>query len=404
MRKLLFSALIGGLTLVSCTSDDDSLTPGEENEIETPINYTFERDNNSTVSYGGQTSRLQMADELLSNFNDFDNASEELLSNMFSNVNTPFENSSLNESSKSVKSKVAASNLYFSTNNVESSEIRADFENWITVQMNEVAANRNELAEPGVAGQIADGEAVRYVDSKGFEMNQAFGKSLIGGLVVDQILNNYLTSAVLDEGDNRTNNELGMVEEGKSYTTMEHKWDEAYGYLYGDPSIPSNDPNSALGDNDDNLLFKYMGRVEGDEDFAGIAEETFDAFKTGRAAIVAGNYDLRDEQVAIIRENISEIIAIRAIYYMQAGKDAIAANNYGAAFHDLSEGFGFIYSLRFTNKPGTNMPYLSKEKIDMFKEQLLDGNGFWDVTPETLDSISEEIAAAFDFTVAEAAE
>lgn len=89
---------------------------------------------------------------------------------------------------------------------------------------------------------------------------------------------------------------------------------------------------------------------------------------------------------------------------MQAGKNALAANDFGGAFHDLSEGFGFIYSLRFTNKPGTNMPYLSKEKVDMFKEQLLAGNGFWDVTPETLDSISEEIAAAFDFSVAEAAE
>ncbi len=404
MRKLLFSAIIGGLTLVSCTSDDDALTPEGENQIETPSNYTFERDNNSTVSYSGQTTRLQMSAELLSNFNDFDNASEELLSNMFSNENAPFENASLNESSKSVKSKVAASSLYFSTNNVESSEIRADFESFISTQMNEVAANKEVLAEAGVAGQIADGDAVRYVNSKGLEMNQAFAKSLIGGLVVDQMLNNYLSSAVLDEGDNRTNNDMELVEEGNYYTTMEHKWDEAYGYLYGDPSIPAADPNSVLNESDDRLLFNYLGRVDNDDDFSGIAEETFEAFKTGRAAIVAGDYELRDEQVAIIRENISEVVAIRAIYYLQAGKEAIAANNYGAAFHDLSEGFGFVYSLRFTNKPGTNMPYLSKEAVDMYKEQLLAGNGFWDVTPETLDNISEEIAAAFDFTVAEEAE
>ena len=404
MRKLLFSAIIGGLTLVSCTSDDDALTPEGENQIETPSNYTFERDNNSTVSYSGQTTRLQMSAELLSNFNDFDNASEELLSNMFSNENAPFENASLNESSKSVKSKVAASSLYFSTNNVESSEIRADFESFISTQMNEVAANKEVLAEAGVAGQIADGDAVRYVNSKGLEMNQAFAKSLIGGLVVDQMLNNYLSSAVLDEGDNRTNNDMELVEEGNYYTTMEHKWDEAYGYLYGDPSIPAADPNSVLNESDDRLLFNYLGRVDNDDDFSGIAEETFEAFKTGRAAIVAGDYELRDEQVAIIRENISEVVAIRAIYYLQAGKEAIAANNYGAAFHDLSEGFGFVYSLRFTNKPGTNMPYLSKEAVDMYKEQLLAGNGFWDVTPETLDNISEEIAAAFDFNVAEAAE
>lgn len=402
MKKLLFSAILGGLTLVSCTSDDTPAPGG--NQIETPVNYTFQRDNNSTVSFSGQTARLQMTDELLSNFKEFDNATVELLSNMFVNENSPFENASLNESSKSVKSKVAASNLYFSANSVESSEIKADFENWISKQINEVAASQNELAAPGVAGQIADGDAIRYVDAKGFEMDQTFGKSLIGALVVDQMLNNYLASTVLDEGDNRINNDQEIVEEGKAYTTMEHKWDEAYGYLYGDPSIPAEDPNSVLGNNDDNLLFKYLGRVEGDEDFTGIAEETFEAFKTGRAAIVAGDYELRDEQVAIIRENISEIIGIRAVYYLQAGKNEIEANNYGAAFHDLSEGFGFIYSLRFTNKPGTNMPYLSREKVDNYLEQLLEGNGLWDVTPETLDAISQEIAAEFDFTVAEAAE
>ncbi|HKJ47887.1 MAG TPA: DUF4856 domain-containing protein [Christiangramia sp.] len=402
MKKLLFSAILGGLSLVSCTSDD-SPTPGGK-QIDTPVNYTFQRDNNSTVSYSGQTTRLQMSAELLSNFNDFDNASEELLSNMFSNENAPFKNASLNESSKSVKSKVAASNLYFSTNNVESSEIRTDFENWISVQMNEVAANRNEVAAAGVAGQIADGDAIRYVDSKGLEMNQAFAKSLIGGLLADQMLNNYLSSAVLDEGDNRANNDMEAVEEGKSYTTMEHKWDEAYGYLYGDPSIPAADPNSVLNESDDRLLFNYLGRVDNDDDFSGIAEETFEAFKTGRAAIVAGDYATRDEQVSIIRENISEVIAIRAVHYLQGGKAALANNNMGSAFHELSEGFGFIYSLRFTNKPGTNMPYIAKEEVDMFKEQLLAGNGFWDVTPETLDSISEEIASAFDFTVAEAAE
>jgi hypothetical protein len=29
-------------------------------------------------------------------------------------------------------------------------------------------------------------------------------------------------------------------------------------------------------------------------------------------------------------------------------------------------------------------------------------NGFWDITPETLDTVSEAMAAKFDFTVAQA--
>ncbi|WP_298246348.1 DUF4856 domain-containing protein [uncultured Christiangramia sp.] len=403
MKKLFVSAFVAALTLSSCSSDDDSDILNEKN-IEVPVSYEFTRNGASTVNFEGQTTRLQMSAEILSNFTDFDNASEEMLLNMFANENSPFANADLNASSKSIKSKVAASNLYFATNNVEASEIKADFESWITEQMTTVKANKDVLAEAGQAGQIAQGTLVRYVNGKGLELNQAFAKSLIGGLLADQILNNYLSQPVLDEADNRLNNDDELPEEGENYTTMEHKWDEAYGYLYGDPSIPASNPNSILNESDDRLLFSYLGQVDEDEDFTGLAEETFEAFKTGRAAIVAGNYIVRDEQVAIIRENISKTIAVRAVYYLQDGKNLLANGEFGAAFHALSEGYGFLYSLRFTNDPMTNMPYVSVSDINNFKDQLLSGNGFWEVSPDTLDSISEKIAAEFDFSVAEAAE
>lgn len=402
MKKFTLLALAAGLTLGSCSSDDVELP--EDNILIVPENYTFERGNTSTVNYEGQTTRLQMAAEIFSAFNDFENSTSESLSNMFANENSPFSSAALNESSKSVKSKVAASKLYFSANTVESTEIKNDFEAFIEEQMTVVKAGKDELAAPGIAGQIADGSSERYVNGQGLELNQAFAKSLIGGLILDQILNNYLSNEVLDEGDNRMNNENEIIEEGTNYTTMEHKWDEAYGYLYGDPSIPSVNPNSVLNESQDRLLFNYLGQVDADEDFSGIAASTFDAFKKGRAAIVAENYGLRDEQVEIIRENLSKVIAVRAIYYLQAGKAALAEEDFGGAFHDLSEGYGFLYSLRFTNNPATNLPYISKAQLDEFKEQLLNGNGFWDVTPASLDLISGEIASAFGITVEAAAE
>ncbi|TDN88064.1 uncharacterized protein DUF4856 [Salegentibacter sp. 24] len=402
MKAYFFTFILAGLTLTSCSSDDDNKIIDGEDTVVIPENYSFERNGNSTVSYDGQTTRLKMTSEIMGDFTDFDNATEESLSNMFANDNNPFSSAALNESSKSVKSKVAASNLYFSANTVESNAIKTDFEDFIATQMNAVKTNKDELAEPGIAGQIADGSSIRYVNAQGLEMNQAFAKGLIGALQADQMLNNYLAQPVLDEGENRANNEAGITEEGKNYTTMEHKWDEAYGYLYGDPSVPAEDPNSMLNESNDRLLFNYLGRLEEDADFAGIAEETFEAFKIGRAAIVAGDYELRDEQVAIIRENISKVIAVRAVHYLQGGKAALENENYGSAFHELSEGFGFVYSLRFTNNPATNSPYLTKSQIDGFIQELLEGNGFWDVTPETLDSISQEIATAFGFAVSEA--
>lgn len=401
MKKILFAALVGGFAFTSCSVDDDS-TP-ETPSVEIPETYTFTRDGESTVSYDGQTTRLLMSKELLTAFID-PSSSGEVMSNMFSNTNQPFTSENLNASSKSIKSKVAASQAYFSTNSVEGDAIKESFEAWITAQANEVYPNWNENAAAGVPGQILDGDNTRYVNGKGLELNQAFAKSLIGALVTDQALNNYLSPAVLDEGDNIQNNNQGVTEEGKSYTTMEHKWDEAYGYVYGDPSIPQENPNSVLNESEDKLLFNYLGQVDEDSDFTGIAQETFEAFKIGRAAIVAGEYELRNKMIAVIRENLSLVSAVRAIHYLQEGKVKMTTGKRETAFHALSEGLGFIYSLRFSHNPNTGKPYLLKEQVYGYMDLLMADNGFWDVTPEALDAISEEIAAAYGITVAQAAE
>ena len=222
--------------------------------------------------------------------------------------------------------------------------------------------------------------------------------------MVDQIVNNYISTSVLDAGNNILDNDNAVVAEGKNYTTMEHKWDEAYGYLYG-TSADLADPNATIGADDD-FLNKYLGRLEGDSDFAGLAADIYGAFKKGRAAIVAKEYEIRDEQAEIIREKVSTIIGVRAVYYLQQGKAAIEQSNFGTAFHDLSEGYGFIYSLQFTREPNSNSPYLTKSEVDGILADLFgDGpNGFWDVTPATLDQLSETIADKFDFTVAQAAD
>lgn len=379
--------------------------------VEAPATYSFSREGVSTVDFSGQTTRIRMGAELLDALLDFDNATGVSLLEMFRNETevgedaNPFSDDALNASDKSLKSKVAASLDLFSSNTVESASVKADFETWILSQVNEVFPNENELATPGQPGQIADGSSTRYVNASGLEYNQLVGKSMIGGLMLDQVLNNYLSAGVLDAGDNRLNNDAATTEEGKSYTTMEHKWDEAYGYLYG-TSQDLSDPNATIGQDDD-FLNKYIGRAEGDDDFAGIAEEIYEALKLGRAAIVAGDYELRDEQVDILKEKLSEIIGIRAVYYLIQGKMALEqpTPDYGTAFHDLSEGFGFIYSLQFTTKPGQAVDryFTRAETEDMLSRLMNDGeNSLWNVKPATLQQLAEEIAAEFSFTVDQA--
>lgn len=394
-----FAAVICISAFVSCEKETI-------NTIETPVNYEFTRDGASTVNYSGQTTRIDMATELMAGLSN-SALSKATLLEMFRNETTergdanPFGNSELNSSSKSIKSKVAASNDFFSSNTAEAAIIKSDFEYWISAQVDEVFPSWESVASVGKSGQIADGSSVRYVSAKGLEYNQAYGKSLIGALMVDQMLNNYLSPAVLDAGNNIIENDAGIVAEGKNYTNMEHKWDEAYGYLFGKAASAA-DPLADLGS--DGFLSKYLSRVDTDADFAGIAQDIFDAFKLGRAAIVAGDYTVRDEQADLLKELVSKVIAIRAVYYLQQGKNAMPASgyNYGTAFHDLSEGFGFVYSLRFLRQPNSAAPYFSSTEVNGFINQMTAGGGFWTITPTTLDDISEAIATKFDFTVAQA--
>jgi len=390
--------LIVSVIFQSCSTDDDGVN--DVNQVTAPNTYSFLRNGKSTVNFEGQTTRIKMAEELVSSLKD--NSSTEIkLDAMFAHVQgeNDFNDDNLNLTNKSIRSKIAASADYFSANTTTSNAIKADFDNWIASQASEVFINWNTTASAGQAGQIqqAGGGSIRYINNKGLELNQAFAKGLIGALMMDQILNNYLSPKVLDKGSNLPNNDNGVLEVNQEFTAMEHKWDEAYGYLYGnetDPEVPQLDA--------DQFLSEYLYKLEGDPDFSEIPVTIYNAFKLGRAAIVAKSYTVRDEQAEIIRENLSKIPAVRAVYYLQAGKTNLESDK-ATAFHALSEAYGFIYSLQFSRMPNSTIPYVTKTEVDGYLAQLMEGNGFWDVTPETLDSISASIAAEFGFTTAQAA-
>ena len=228
--------------------------------------------------------------------------------------------------------------------------------------------------------------------------------------MVDQIVNNYISASLLDQGTNRedNDNEIPRNDSGTD-TQMEHFWDEAYGYIYGNSQNVAN-PNPTIGD-DDRYLNRYVGLVDRDPDFNGIAQRIFEAFTTGRAAISQGFYDIRDEQTTILREEIAIVLGVRAVFYLQSGRRELEAGNTGGAFHDISEGLGFIVSLQFARTPNSpnNAPitYFTGGEVQEFIDRLLstntvDTNGLWDVTSEILNEVSEDIAARFDFTVEQA--
>ena len=401
-KSLNLSVLAMLCFLTSCTNNDDAVDPGFNYTV--PETYVFEREGTTSVDYSGQTSRILMLDEMGAYFKTCATngtvADDVVLSDMYLNINNRFVGAGLNTSGKQLKDKTAASKDYFSLfygggSTTEQGNVRALFE----AQFDDAeAASQGNNASAGVAGVYLDGTSKRLFAANGLEPQQVLLKGMMGACFMDQIVNNYLSVNKLDDGANRSNNTTKVLEVGKKYTTMEHNWDEAYGYVYGGDNLTVT-PN----------IFKfwssYINQVNADVDFNTVKTDINLAFRKGRAAIVANDYAVRDAQINIIKAKLALVPAVRAVFYLQEGKGKLATDNGAKAFHALSEAYGFIMSLRYTNKPGTNNPYFTKAEVDAMLNSLTSGtNGFWavDTLGAKLDTISTQIATKFGFTVDQA--
>lgn len=396
--NLLYSALtIASLSIISCTNDDSTSEEPIANYT-VPATYTFERNSSTTVDFSGQSSRLLMLEEM---GNVIKNAAtngtiadKTVLSNMYSNSNNPFSTTDLNTSGKQLKDKTAASKDYFELylgggSTSEKLSVQAFFESQLTLAQQ---ASLGTNAAAGVAGAYLDGTSKRLFAPNGLEPQQILLKGMMGASFMDQIVNNYLSKNKLDEGSNKTNNSNKIVETGKTYTTMEHNWDEAYGYIYGVDGTK--------------FWSSYISQVNADADFNTLTADINLAFRKGRAAIVANDYATRDAQIAIIKAKLALVPAVRAVFYLQEGKGKLVTDKGAKAFHALSEGYGFIISLRYTNNPATNAPYFTKSEVDAMLANMVSGtNGLWDIDTlgAKLDAMSTQIAVKFGFTVAQAA-
>ena len=340
---------------LSCSSDDDNSGPNSVIPL-APSTYVFERGGESTVNYDGQITRLMQADELYSALNDA-SSTEAALDLMFGgdgSASAGFANEDLNGTSKLIRSKTSA--LANSATN------RPIFDGWITDFSDNVVPNFTGIASDGTAGAITTGTSTYQVNAQGQELDQLFFKSLIGAFTLDQIINNYITPSQLDSGTRRDENTAGTLEEGDPYTTMEHKWDEGFGYLYGQVAdVTLNFGLPAEGEATGNLLMKYFQKVENTFE-PGIAERVYNAFIAGRHAITIADYDARDAAATTIKTELSKVIGYYAIYYLNDYLAKSGEGNVAKAHHSLSEAYGFMFSLQFTNDGG-DAPYMDNATV-----------------------------------------
>jgi hypothetical protein len=335
--------------------------------------YVFSYEGLSTVSYGGQTDRLNMASELMSAIAN-SATTVEMLNGMFDNSGGYFGDASLNASSKQIKSKIAVG-VENALSSGEKASVVALFDGWFADYATNVApiVGTTTMAASGSAG-MADN---RELNAKGMEYDQIVAKSMIGALCLDQVVNGYLTATKLD---------VDNSDRSEGHTTMEHHWDEGFGYVYGKFGS-----ENKFGDlSADGLLGKYLNKFNSSPN--NYALTVYNAFKSGRAAIVAKDYVERDAQAAIINETLSLVVAAKAISYLEgaAGDVGDLSPDY---FHGLSEGYGFILSLQFTND-GTGNAYFNTSQVNEMLATLEAGNGFWDRNASELTDMANTIRSA----------
>ena len=171
----LFMVSIIIMANVSCNNDTNPVNPIAE-EIIAPNTYLFQRGGESTVSYGGQTARLDMAESLMAQL-EIENVSSLDLETMF-DEGTGFTDEALNSSGKKLGNKTAA---------YGDESVLIKIRGFLTEYADVVSTSFNTDAAAGVAGSYSNPDRTVRVNGKGMELDQVFAKSLIGALVMDQV-------------------------------------------------------------------------------------------------------------------------------------------------------------------------------------------------------------------------
>jgi hypothetical protein len=361
---------------IGFTSCDDKVEPAptlrsrmDANSLTATSRYTEsfkDANGQSTVDLGAASQRLNM-------FTEFDTymglvatptAPTTLevakLRGMYANTGNFFANTSLNTSGVQLRNVTAASIP------ASAEAVRTYIDNNIT-KLADISRFVNNTATPGNPGRLG-----RFlVDEKGVETNQVIQKALLGALLVDQIGNVLLSEQALNANNSK-------VVDGKIYSELEHNWDQAYGYMTANPIM-----STTIGV--ERFMANYVNRMN-----AAASPAVYMAFLKGRAAVVNNNRNEVKTQANIIRTELEKTLALSAVEYLVRWK---RASDPGAKAHDLGEGLGFIYALRFCTKFGADAA---------FSDNILNGlmnagpRGAWDLTNDHADVALNAIRAKFN--------
>ncbi len=251
---------------------------------------------------------------------------------------------------------------------------------------------RNQRAAIGVAGYVGThigDDYIFFATQDGLVPAEYYRELVRGAIYLDLILNVHLASSLYAPGELLTRHEHTYLPDGHNYTELEHHWDLAFGYYthFWQPLVSSI-----------NLPLLGKSRIQ-----------LYNAFALGRWALTNYRYDILQEQLQLIRIELSKVVAVRALQLLQGN---ITMANYREepenALFFLSQGVGALYSLQFAcDKEG--QPLFSYSEVKAMQEQLLAGNGLWDRdqligsdgNTGLLHTITKEVAHRFELPLQE---
>ena len=259
-------------------------------------------------------------------------------------------------------------------------------------------ANYRNIAANGTAGMITTGDKKRHVSANGLEYAEILEKSLYGGLLYDQMVDDYLSDSQSGV-DNEEGNNILSAEDYELYgTERQHKFDEAFGYFGAEAATYPNQSNSSNGDGIflANYIFDFSDETEAMYG-VNLAKATMNAFVVGRSVLKAGqgndfaqeniNEELFNAARADIKLYVEAGMAASAIHYLN---EAITDVSEAEKLHHLSEALGFIYAMSF-NSDGRLSPEESHKALIALGWSATDsslngiyGINLWEVSDEQM--------------------
>jgi hypothetical protein len=380
MYKHIYIFLFGSLLITSCKkegcTDASALNYNEEAkkddgsctyfQLNVPATYAFTDGTNNTVSYSGQTERLNQLTEMATYMKTGTTTalSYLALTDMFANTGSNGGGNFSFTSTKKLQDKCLAADT----------TLFIDYMDSLAVASTDFAST----AANGQAGTLTSGTSTYLFAANGIEYTQLIEKGLMGAVFMYQATNIYFGTDKMS-ADNTTAVNAGA---GEYYTAMEHHWDEAFGYFGAPVDFPTNTTGIRF-------WAKYCNTRDSQ---LGCNAVMMNAFKRGRAAISQDELTIRDEEILKLRKMWEKISAAQAVAYLESAKTNFGVDN-AKFLHELSEAYAFILCLKYVP---LETRVISYTQIDDLLTNTI-GTNFWDVTQTDLTNAINSLESIYGF-------